>query len=216
MVGSVYNGSNRRKNITGWALGEFQRQYEDASLDKWSIFYYVYAVLHVPEYRQRYAENLKRDLPRIPFVEKKSFYAYVEAGTKLAKLHRDYEQVQPFPLVKEENRNAPFSWLVRDKMKFSSDKTSLEYNDCLTLSGIPVRVYDYKLGNRSALEWIIDQYYVSTDPNDPEQPGAIVKLIGQVIQVSLDTLDLIENLPPLGIATPPSPASSEQPALEKV
>ena len=90
-------------------------------------------------------------------------------------------------------------------MKLSKDKTSLLYNDFLTLSGIPPKVHDYRLGTRSALEWVIDQYRVKTDkrteivndPNRADDPQYIVKLIGQVITVSLETVDIVENLPAL-------------------
>jgi predicted helicase len=90
-------------------------------------------------------------------------------------------------------------------MRLSPDKTSLRYNRHLTLTDIPARVYDYKLGNRSALEWVIDQYYTSTDPrsglthdpNDPDNPQAIVRLLKQVVIVSLETVKILEALPPL-------------------
>lgn len=198
------DGSNRRENITDWALREFRRQYEDESITKWDIFYYVYGVLHSPEYRRKYVENLKRDLPRIPYVPQENFRAYVEAGEKLAKLHRDYELVKGHSLGRLENNAMSLDWRV-EKMRLSPDKTNLRYNDWLTLTNIPPRVFEYKLGNRSALEWVIDQYQVSTDqrsgithdPNNAEDPKYILRLIEQVVQVSLDTLAIIEAMPSL-------------------
>ena len=104
-----------------------------------------------------------------------------------------------------ENREVPLDWRV-EKMKLSKDKTQLIYNDFLTLDGIPAKAFDYRLGNRSALEWEIDQYRVKTDkrsgivndPNRPDDPQYIVKLIGQVITVSLETVEIVEDLPELG------------------
>ena len=90
-------------------------------------------------------------------------------------------------------------------MRLSKDRTTLQYNDWLTLEGIPAKAFEYRLGNRSALEWVIDQYRVSTDarsglkhdPNQPDAPQAIVQLVDQVVAVSLQTLGLIESLPTL-------------------
>lgn len=200
------DGSNRRENITDYALQKFREQYANENISKWDIFYYVYAVLHSPEYRSRYAENLKRDLPRIPFVAPEAWAAYVQAGEKLAKLHRDYEQAHGYSLGRQENPNAPLDWKVDERgMRLSPDKTSLRYNHFLTLTGIPAEAFEYKLGNRSALEWVIDQYKVSEDarsglrhdPNNPDEPQYIVKLVEKVVQVSVDTLAIIKSLPPL-------------------
>ncbi len=200
------DGTERRENITDWALEKYRAHYGDERISKWDIFHYIYAVLHAPAYRQKYAANLKRDLPRIPFVAAEAFRSYVAAGARLAELHRDYEKVKEYPLTRLENKDVTMNWRVDEKgMRLSPDKSSLRYNEWLTLANIPPRVFDYKLGNRSALDWVIDQYRVSTDarsglhhdPNDPDEPRAIVKLVGQVIQVSLETLTLIESLPPL-------------------
>ena len=109
-------------------------------------------------------------------------------------------------MEKIETPGKPLDWRV-EKMKLSKDKRSLIYNDFLTLSRIPPEVFEYRLGNRSALEWIIDQYQVSTDkrsgitndPNRPDDPRYIVRLIGQVINVSLETVKIVRSLPPLGL-----------------
>ena len=160
----AYNedGSNRQENITDWALAQFRAKYGD-ELTKWDIFYYVYALLHHPGYRERYAENLKRDLPHIPLaVAADDFPAYAAIGRKLADLHLNYETVAEFPLTWLENQQIPFSWRV-EKMRLSKDKSTLVVNDSLTLTGFPATSFDYRLGNRSALEWVIDQYQLSTD-----------------------------------------------------
>jgi predicted helicase len=239
------DGTHRRENITDWALGQFRVHYHDPSITKWDIFHYIYAVLHHPEYRERYAANLRRELPRIPFAslttchpeqregsmqpaggagaadesidpsarkergpqdDNPVFKALVAAGQRLAEIHVHYEQQPEYKLTKVEKKGEKLDYRVT-KMKLSKDKTSLIYNQFLTLSGIPKETYDYRLGNRSALEWIIDQYQVSTDkrsgitndPNRADDPQYILRLIGQVITVSLETVKLVQSLPPLGL-----------------
>ena len=197
------DGTNRRENITDWALTEFRRHYADDTITKWDIFHYTYGLLHHPEYRETYEANLKRDLPHIPYA--KDFWGFAEAGKRLAELHVNYE-FQPEYDKLERIQTPPLNWRV-EKMKLSRDKTSLIYNDFLTLSGIPSKAFDYRLGTRSALEWVIDQYRVKTDkrsgivndPNRVDDPQYIVKLIGKVITVSLETVDVIESLPVLEI-----------------
>jgi predicted helicase len=198
------DGSNRRENITDWALEEFRETYGDYQISKWDIFHYTYAVLHHPEYRTRYAANLKRELPRIPYAP--AFPAFVQAGKRLAELHVDYEKQKEYPLERHEKPSAKLDLRV-EKMRLSKDKQSLIYNDFLTLTGIPKETYDYRLGNRSALEWVIDQYQVSTDkrsgitndPNREDDPEYILRLIGQVITVSLETVKIVNALPVLGL-----------------
>jgi predicted helicase len=197
----TYNedGTNRRENITDWALEEFRSHYKDKSIAKWDIFHYVYALLHHPLYRERYAANLKRELPRIPYAP--DFRAFADIGKRLAKIHVNYEQQPEYPLERIEAPGAPLDWRV-ERMKLSKDKRSLIYNDFLTLSGIPPEVFEYRLGNRSALDWIIDQYQVSTDkrsgitndPNRADDPQYIVRLVAQVVTVSLETVDMVRSL----------------------
>jgi len=197
------DGSNRRENITDWALNQFRQHYEDDSIGKLDIFYYVYGSLHLPSYRQRFADNLKKELPRIPFLA--DFRAVAEAGKRLAALHLGYENVEPWPVEWVYTEGNPLSYRV-EKMKLSSDKTTLKVNDSLTLAGIPPEVFRYRLGNRSALDWVIDQYQVNhitgpggdrvSGPNRPDDPQYIVRLVGQVVRVSMETMALIDSLPP--------------------
>ena len=197
------DGINRQENITDWALTEFRTHYGDNTITKWDIFHYNYGLLHHPDYREKYEMNLKRDLPHIPFAE--DFWAFANAGAALAALHVNYESVPKYDKLRNvETPGLPIDWRV-EKMKLSKDKTQLQYNDFLTLDGIPAEVYDYRLGTRSALEWVVDQYRVKTDKrsgivNDPsraDQPRYIVDLIGRVITVSLKTVEIVGNLPPL-------------------
>jgi predicted helicase len=230
------DGTTRHENITDWALEHFREHYEDEKIAKWDVFYYVYAVLHHPEYRTKYAENLKRELPRIPLA--KDFWGFSKAGKELARLHTDYEKLEPYPLrfietcsgilgtegvrsdvgpsgarprakygsPQAERRSAlrtPLSYRVEDKMRLTKDRRSLKVNDSLTLGGIPPEAFEYRLGNRSALEWVIDQYQVtedrrsgiSSDPNRADDPEYIVRLVGQVINVSLVTVRIVKSLP---------------------
>ncbi len=197
------DGTNRRENITDWALEEFRAHYQDATIGKWDIFHYNYAVLHHPDYRETYQVNLKRDLPHIPFAP--DFWAFARVGKALAELHVNYEsqpEYEGLELIATpgEQRN----WRVK-QMKFSRDKTQIVYNDFLTLGGIPEAAFAYRLGNRSALEWVVNQYRVKTDnrsgivndANRVDDAQYIVKLIGRVITVSLETVRLVASLPAL-------------------
>ena len=230
------DGKHKQENIGVKARTLFQIFYDDDHITAADIFHYVYAVLHHPAYRTRFAENLKRDLPRIPFIgvatgdknasffplaaietmqgdnkpshnlkaSAKLFHAFADAGKQLTDLHVNYESAKEFKLERIENKEGKLDWRV-EAMKLSKDKTSLFYNDFLTLSGIPPEVFDYKLGNRSALDWIIDQYRVTkddqgnitSDPNRLDDEQYIVRLIGQVITISLETVKIVKDLPPL-------------------
>ncbi|MEK7408893.1 MAG: type ISP restriction/modification enzyme, partial [Acidobacteriota bacterium] len=195
------DAQHRRENITDWALTQFREHYQDLRITKTQIFHYVYALLHHPDYRARFADNLKRELPRIPFAP--HFDAFADAGFRLARLHLDYEQLEPYPLEFFVNPGFSLSYRVEDKMRLAKDKRSLVVNPSLTLAGIPPDAFEYRLGNRSAPEWVIDQYQVTEaprsgirlDPNRPDDPEYIVRLLGQVIHVSLETLGIVRHLP---------------------
>jgi predicted helicase len=198
------DGTNRQENITDWALEKFQTHYQDSKITKWDIFHYTYALLHHPHYRQRYAANLKRELPRIPFAPE--FHPFAISGKCLTEIHINYEQQPEYRLKHIENKDLPIDWRV-EKMRLSKDKTQIKYNDFLTLTGIPPETFEYKLGNRSALDWIIDQYQVSTDkrsgitndPNRLDDEEYIVRLIKQVITVSLETVKIVKGLADIGL-----------------
>ncbi|MFZ0594961.1 MAG: type ISP restriction/modification enzyme [Bryobacteraceae bacterium] len=176
------------------ALTNFREYYRDNSITKHDIFHYIYAILHHPVYRERYAENLKRELPRIPFAP--DFGAFATAGKELARLHLGYESLEPWHLEYIERKDVPFSERVT-KMKLSKDRTAIQVNESLTLAGIPTEAFNYKLGSKSAIEWIIDQYQVKgdSDPNREDDPGYIVRLVGQVVRVSIETVRLVNSLP---------------------
>ena len=201
----TYNedSTNRQENITEWALAAFRTHYGDDTISKWDIFHYTYGLLHHPTYRERYQANLKRDLPHIPFAE--DFWGLANAGAALAELHLNYESCPKYDKLRYiETPGMPIEWRVK-KMKISKDKTQLRYNDFLTLAGIPAEAYEYRLGNRSAVEWAVDQYRVKVDkrsgivndPNRADEPRYIVELIGRVMNVSLKTVEIVKNLPAL-------------------
>jgi predicted helicase len=137
---------------------------------------------------------VRRELPRIPFAP--NFEAFADAGKELACLHVQYESLEPYPLEHMERKGVPFSERVT-KMKLSKDRTSIQVNESLTVAGIPAKAFNYRLGSKSALEWIIDQYRTKgeSDPNRDDDPGYIVRLVGQVVRLSLETVRIIEGLP---------------------
>jgi predicted helicase len=195
----------RRDAVTDFILGLARERY-GPRVSKEDIFYYVYGFLHCPSYRERYAADLKKTLPRIPLVPKPAdFWAFGKAGRELAALHVGYESVEPYPL---EERGSATSLRV-EKMRFASktDKSAIVYNSTLTLAGIPERAHQYVVNGKSALEWIIDRYQVTVHPdskirNDPNDwcdevgdPRYIVDLIKRLVTVSLKTLDIVDALP---------------------
>ena len=194
----------RRDNLTDWALGQFQEQYADAGIAKADVFHYVYAVLHHPAYRARYAADLKRSLPRVPFAP--TFHDLAEAGRRLAALHVGYETADEYPLTVEHAPGTPLTYRV-EKMKLDEDAGTLRLNDSLTLAGIPPEAARYRLGNRSALAWLADQLRVKTDarsgivhdPNAAFEGDEIAALVKRVTTVSVETVAIVEALPDLGL-----------------
>jgi len=196
------DGTNKRENVTDWALAAFGDHYKDKKITKWDVFYYCYGVLHHPKYRKDFAGCLKRDLARVPLAPE--FWPFARAGRELAELHVGYENVEPLKLKWQETPDTPLSWRV-EKMKWLDEaKTTLRVNDTLTLAGIPKEAHEYKLGNRSALDWLVDQYVVkrdrethavTSDPNRADDLEYIVRLIGQVARVSVETVRIVKGLP---------------------
>ncbi len=203
------DGTNRRDNITDWALATFHERYRDAGINKLDIFHYVYGLLHHPGYRERHADSLRRELPRIPLAP--DFAAFRDAGRELVWLHINYEKVEPWKLYFEVG-DKPINWLVQQMTTGKKVKSpdgdykifdTLEYNDTLTLRGIPADVFRYRLGTNSALEWVVDQYRNITERNSEivRVPNAwsadqqyIVNLVGRVITVSMETVTIVDDL----------------------
>ena len=217
----ILDGYRRVDNVTDATLASYQEHYGDAGITKEDIFFYVYALLHHPEYRERYEDDLKKMLPHIPRAA--GFHTYASVGRELADLHVNYERVEPYPSVQEEaSLHAPTDpWeryrIGERKMRFpklgrrDKDFTRLEYNDYVTLTGIPAEAQGYSISGRSPLEWIIDRYHVKTDKasgivNDPNDflreqgsPDAVVDLIKRLVTVSMRTQELLATLPKLEI-----------------
>ena len=203
----------RHDAITNTGLQVFREAYPNMRISKEDIFYYVYGILHSPEYRTRFENNLNKELPRIPLA--KDFKAFMKAGRELAQLHLDYEHVEPYPVVevgdsanpgRTEKMRYPNKIKDPESGKSIKDPTVLQVAERLTFQEIPARAYQYVVNGKSALDWIIDRYQVRTDKktgivNDPnlysDDPRYIVDLVRKVITVSLRTLDIVDSLPPL-------------------
>jgi predicted helicase len=203
----TYNkNGEKQENITDWALAQFRQQYDNQTIGKETIFYYVYAVLHAPAYRAAYEQNLKRDFPRIPFYENFDFYA--EQGRKLADLHIHYENAAPYNLRRVDNPPKVVAGVAFvPKAKLKADKTNhcIEIDEITKLYDVPEAAWDYKLGHRSALEWILDQYKESkpTDKTIASQFNTyrfadykekVIELLKKVCTVSVETMAILEKL----------------------
>jgi predicted helicase len=219
----VVEGYRRIDNITDQALARFRVAYGD-TITKDDIFFYVYGLLHSREYRETYAADLKKMLPRVPLVT--APWPFIEAGRSLSELHVGYESAALYPLegLDTEPTGDPYGFFRVQKMAFATtrvdgkllaDKGTIKYNSQITLSGIPEDAYRYMLGSRSAVEWIIDRYQVKTDKasgivNDPNDwsrevsgPRYILDLLARIVTVSLKTMEIVDVLPALEVL--PSP-----------
>jgi len=212
----IVDGYRRVDNITDATLASYREQHGD-SVTKDDIFYGVYALLHHPTYREAYAADLQKMLPRIPQV--KCFLEYARIGRALAELHVDYESVEQYPLAESLSLTAPDDEYERyriDKLSWLSrkDHTGIRYNAHLEILGIPEDESLYKVGGRSPLEWVLDRYNVTVDKksgivNDPnawlreqENPRYVVDLIRSLVTVSLETQRLIAELPEFDVIEP--------------
>ena len=209
----------RRDGITDWILKEVRSRYGTREITKEMIFYYVYGLLHSVDYRIRFADDLRKSLPRIPIVEDVNmfmdFYMY---GKKLADLHLNYEEVAPYPdvVVKGDRKATGVEenyeyFRVWDKMRFKSkdDKSTIIYNGNITIENIPAKAYEYIVNGKSAIEWIVERYAVTQDKkslikNDANdwskehhKPRYILDLLLSVINVSVQTVDIVNALPKL-------------------
>lgn len=215
------HGYIKRDAITDFALDTFQKTYADKKISKEDIFYYVYGLLHSPTYRTKYQNDLKKMLPRIPLA--KDFWGFSKAGRELAKVHLNYETVKPYNLKEEISEGAPKKekelYRVNAvgmkflKVKKEEDRTTIIFNQHVTLKGIPLEAYDYVVNGKSAIEWVMERYCVTTDlnakgegsgiKNDPNEwsddPRYIVDLVKRVVQVSIDTNRIVKSLPELEI-----------------
>ena len=211
-------GRQRRDALTDEGLAHFQSAYPSEQIGKEDVYYYVYGLLHSPDYRERYADNLSKELPRIPRVKTAAdFWAFSQAGRKLAELHLNYETVEPYPLKIESSGKLTDADYRVEKMKYGKtgkdkDLTTLHYNDKITLTGIPLEAYDYIVNGKPALDWVVERQCVKTDKdsgivndandwavetmNNPRYP---LELFMRVVTVSLETMKIVNGLPKLDI-----------------
>lgn len=209
----------RKDGISDEGLQHFQTAYPNEQLGKEDIFYYVYGLLHSEEYRERYADNLTKELPRIPCVKKaEDFWAFSKAGRELAHWHLNYETVEPYKATLDTG-STPYSQLTAEdfyveKMKFAKkgEKGTVVYNKRITIKNIPVEAYEYVVNGKPALEWVMERQGVSThkdsgivnDANDwaietMGNPAYPLELFLRVITVSLETIKIVKSLPKLDI-----------------
>ncbi|MFN6367905.1 MAG: type ISP restriction/modification enzyme, partial [Aphanizomenon sp.] len=193
----------RIDNITDWGLKQIQTHYQDSTITKIDIFHYTYAVLHNPAYRTKYELNLKREFPRLPYYE--NFPKWVNWGKQLMEIHINYETVTPYNLTRldiplKDNQKTP-----KPKLKADKTKDSIILDDVTTLSNIPKIAWEYMLGNRSALEWILDQYKEkkTKDPTIAEKFNTyrfadykeqVIDLLMRVCTVSVETMKIIKEM----------------------
>lgn len=217
----VVDGYRRIDNITEAALAEYRAAY-GPDVTKDDVFFYVYGLLHSPDYRETFAADLKKMLPRIPKVAGvEGFRAFVTAGRELADLHIKYESVDPWPglTVTGLEPSGPgsadrYEWFRVEKMRFGGksrdkDRSTVIYNPRITVSGIPDEAHEYLLGSRTAIEWILERYQVKTDAtsgivNDPNDwsrevgdPRYILDLLRRIVTVSVETVRIVGALPPI-------------------
>lgn len=213
----VEGGLRRRDAITDASLVHFRSAYPDEQISKEDLFYYVYGILHSPDYRERFADNLSKELPRIPAAkEAADFWAFSKAGRALADLHLNYETVAPYPLTIEAKGTLSAADYRVEKMKFSKkgDKTTVIYNHRITLKGIPEAAWDYVVNGKAALDWVMERQAVRTDKasgivNDANDwavetmgnPKYPLELFQRVVTVSLETQKIVKALPKLDIGT---------------
>ncbi|MDZ8080066.1 MAG: type ISP restriction/modification enzyme [Nostoc sp. DcaGUA01] len=192
----------RIDNITDWGLAQFQTHYNDSTITKLDIFYYTYSVLHNPAYRTKYELNLKREFPRIPFYD--GFHKWVNWGKQLMDLHINYETVEPYPL-KRIDLSLAKNRTPKAKLKADIANGTIILDDVTTLEGIPKIAWEYRLGNRCALEWILDQYK-EKKPKDPtiaekfntycfaDYKEQVIDLLQRVCTVSVETMEIIQQI----------------------
>lgn len=220
----VEDGLRRRDAITDGGLVHFQNAYPGEKISKEDLFYYVYGILHSPDYRERFADNLSKELPRIPAVKKGTdFWAFCKAGRALAELHLNYETVEPYPLTIEAKGKLTDADYRVEKMKFAkkkdpetgknvNDRSTVIYNGKITLKDIPEAAWDYVVNGKAALDWVMERQAVRTDKasgivNDANDwaietmgnPKYPLELFQRVVTVSLETQKIVNNLPPLDI-----------------
>ena len=208
-----------KDGISDAGLAHFQTAYPTETLSKEDLFYYIYGLLHSEDYTTRYADNLTKELPRIPAVKQAAdFWAFSKAGRDLAELHINYETQAPYPVTLDCGSRKLAELQDKDfyvtKMKFAKkgDKSTVIYNHAITIKDSPLAAYDYVVNGKPALEWVMERQGVSThkdsgivnDANDwaietMKNARYPLELFQRVITVSLRTMEIVRGLPGLGV-----------------
>jgi predicted helicase len=200
-----YSANGERiENITDWALGIFQKHYKDKKITKEDIFHYVYAVLYHPTYREKYAKNLKDELPKIPYY--KSFWQWADWGKQLLDLHLNYEQVEPYPLTREDKDGEKLRKAITPRLMARKEQGVIEIDTLTTLRGVPPEAWQYHLGTYTALEWVLERYK-EKEPKDAtirekfntykfaDYKEQVIDLLMRVCTVSVETMKIIAQMP---------------------
>ena len=194
-------------NVTETTLRTFRVHYKDREITKNAIFDYIYGVLHAPDFRARFANDLAKELPRIPFTA--DFRAFADAGRALARLHLGYEACRRHPLQVESTARdaaARFRLGTRKMRYLDAERSTLAINDLTKLHGIPPEAHRYEVNGRTPLDWLIDRYHIAQDKqsgivNDPNEwfakPDDLLAAIRRVVHVSVETARIVESLPAL-------------------
>ncbi|MFC4872093.1 DEAD/DEAH box helicase [Negadavirga shengliensis] len=199
----------RRDGVSDFILERAKKVY-GKNVGKEDIFYYVYGILHSPDYRSSFANDLKKMLPRIPLVEDvRDFWKFSKAGRALAELHINYESVPPSEGVQVVGSDSGFYTVEKMRFPKKNQKDTIIYNSKIIISNIPAKAYEYVVNGKSAIEWIMERYAVAThkasgiknDPNDwameVGNPRYILDLLLSIINVSVQTVEIVEGLPDL-------------------
>ncbi|WP_114965592.1 DEAD/DEAH box helicase [Alkalilacustris brevis] len=224
LFGDQPSSLQRRDAVTNAGLKHFQDAYPGETITKEDLFYYVYGLLHSEDYRAKYADNLSKELPRIPRVKTAAgFWAFSRAGRELGDLHVNYETVEPYPVTYKQGD--PRTWVIKDPEAFyrvtkwafgksgkEKDKTTVIYNANITMTDVPLEAYDYVVNGKPALEWVMERQVVKTDKasgivNDANRyaietmnnPAYPLELFQRVITVSLRTMEIVRRLPKLEV-----------------
>ncbi|MGV3597106.1 MAG: DEAD/DEAH box helicase [Bacteroidota bacterium] len=200
----------RRDGVSDFILERARKQYGTKNINKEDIFYYVYGFLHSLEYRQTFANDLKKMLPRLPLVDDvRHFWAFSKAGRQLAELHLNYETVAPYPDVVVTGDDSELYTVEKMRFPKKGQKDTIIYNSRITVSNIPAKAYEYVVNGKSAIEWIMERYQITVhkesgirnNPNDwaaeVGNPRYILDLLLSIINVSVQTVDIVEGLPKL-------------------
>lgn len=201
-----YTKSGERvDNITDWALNKFVARYGKKGVTKDKIFYYVYAVLHDPIYRETYALNFKREFPRIPFYS--DFARWVRWGETLVSMHIGYEDVEPWPVerIEASNKKRAEDTAPRPVLKSMPERGAVRVDDDTQIVGIPRETWCYRLGNRSALDWVLDQHKERTSRGITlrqkfnayrfaDYKEQMISLLAKIVRVSVETVAITEAM----------------------